>query len=196
MVRPVSLRCTTRTVVITSSQPGQPTTSSALQWVHGPRTVVISISMRMSPLSTRLQWVHGPRTVVIAADVETYYEIYRASMGPRSENRGYSRMWYILVRIHAQASMGPRSENRGYSRCSASSISKRGSFNGSTVREPWLLRAGSADRGPGAEASMGPRSENRGYCAAGFDWTGEFAIALQWVHGPRTVVIKTGAVEP
>ncbi len=61
------------------------------------------------------------------------------------------------------ASMGPRSENRGYQTC------KKGE----------LLKS---------IASMGPRSENRGYEKVGiavrqiYEW-------LQWVHGPRTVVM-------
>ncbi len=37
-----------------------------LQWVHGPRTVVILKARRTSfPKLAKLQWVHGPRTVVI-----------------------------------------------------------------------------------------------------------------------------------
>ena len=60
--------------------------------------------------------------------------------------------------------MGPRSENRGYvDRCRDWSRPATG-FNGSTVREPWLW----------SNRSCAPMACER--------W-------LQWVHGPRTVVM-------
>ena len=60
-----------------------------LQWVHGRRTVVRytdrwSSQRQPSPL----QWVHGRRTVVRRQLPFTHRTIWRASMGPRSENRG------------------------------------------------------------------------------------------------------------
>ena len=35
-----------------------------------------------------LQWVHGPRTVVMESPLASMVAIEAASMGPRSENRG------------------------------------------------------------------------------------------------------------
>ncbi len=157
-------------------------------------------------------------------------------MGPRSENRGYSAQ-PAEARGRTAASMGPRSENRGYLRVPRAGKHRMHCFNGSTVREPWLLTRISAARttrarlqwvhgprtvviyaslthcvpddgasmGPRSEnrgyflgvevevsaapnASMGPRSENRGYSADPL-WPGSTQRKLQWVHGPRTVVI-------
>ena len=39
--------------------------------------------------TAQLQWVHGPRTVVMVAIKTPNERWYTASMGPRSENRGY-----------------------------------------------------------------------------------------------------------
>src|SRR6478672_11314409 len=85
-----------------------------------------------------LQWVHGPITVVMSLDVPLPYPRAVASMGPRSDNRGYGyAVWprggarVKLQWVHGpitvvmspaipssrrarSASMGPRSENRGY----------------------------------------------------------------------------------
>ena len=62
-----------------------------------------------------------------------------ASMGPRSENRGYGQCDCDDGCGYITASMGPRSENRGYFlSSSSSSVAFFGRFNGSTVREPWL----------------------------------------------------------
>ena len=46
------------------------TDKGRLQWVHGPRTVVI-VPEDLIAIRTKkkLQWVHDPRTVVIAANV-------------------------------------------------------------------------------------------------------------------------------
>src|SRR5262245_31899382 len=60
--------------------------------------------------------------------------------------------------------MGPRSEDRGY--------------RDHGDREPLAA----------VVASMGPRSEDRGY-HNGTDSTGSWTMALQWVHGQKTVVI-------
>src|SRR5947209_3073393 len=115
--------------------------------------------------------------------------------------------------IQRYASMGPRSENRGYARgrhgerCPPSSFNgstvrepwlwtasgkprrtRWGRFNGSTVREPWLCRVAGRLAHLRGQASMGPRSENRGY--GGRQFANEFGKwKLQWVHGPRTVVM-------
>ncbi len=208
-----------------------------LQWVHGPRTVVITAPRRMAACGGGLQWVHGPRTVVIRHRQERLRSsTRRASMGPRSENRGYPSpcLEYSLTFRQLQWVHGPRTvviSNLGQSKTAIKS------FNGSTVREPWLspicfdtvYDCKVASMGPRSEnrgyqggqplecqlsasASMGPRSENRGYlhvccrlsclpcCFNGSTvrepwlscWqnTGPmFGDMLQWVHGPRTVVI-------
>ena len=66
-----------------------------------------------------------------------------ASMGPRSENRGYAVDFDLPEASRSQASMGPRSENRGYA----------------GIPVEWMVWLNDP-------ASMGPRSENRGYAAA------------------------------
>ena len=38
----------------------------------------------------------------------------QASMGPRSDNRGYDVIADLQLKVDALASMGPRSDNRGY----------------------------------------------------------------------------------
>ncbi len=123
-----------------------------LQWVHGPRTVVIhAMALANVELHRRLQWVHGPRTVVIAAAERT------SPGGGLGFNGSTVREPWLLNR--------------------ASFVRHRLSgFNGSTVREPWLF---SGERRAGAErlsASMGPRSENRGYfyhsAGMGANWKG------------------------
>ena len=138
-------------------------------------------------------------------------------MGPRSENRGYAHN--ACTPTHpAQASMGPRSENRGYGAGAWATNSRCRSFNGSTVREPWLCEQFVVHETEGATlqwvhgprtvvmtlavpvlnrpvaASMGPRSENRGY-AAMLHAIGIRGRRLQWVHGPRTVVMPTAATK-
>ena len=85
-----------------------------------------------------------------------------ASMGPRSDNRGYGRPAPRAV-VPTAASMGPRSDNRGYvasqvtarSTCAAS-MGPRSDNRGYGLRLAYLVLAGSM-------ASMGPRSDNRGY---------------------------------
>src|SRR5207248_1716366 len=85
-----------------------------LQWVHGPRTVVMwDGRFRGTHADCALQWVHGPRTVVMIVAREVQKALAGPSMGPRSENRGYAR--------------GMQPLKNGFS-----------TFNGSTVREPWL----------------------------------------------------------
>src|SRR5438034_707100 len=111
---------------------------------------------------TELQWVHGRKTVVLLQFERKSINRLNASMGPRSENRGFDgypclvtiaipklqwvhgRKTVVLYRRGSgnrairHASMGPRSENRG--------------FDGETYL---LCRKWGA--------SMGPRSENRGF---------------------------------
>src|SRR5438105_1000213 len=85
----------------------------------------------------RLQWVRGPITAVMAYPGAGAADVHDASMGPRSDNRGYGELLPGLPHWRP-ASMGPRSDNRGY----------EGVFGG-------LLHT--------IKASMGPRSDNRGY---------------------------------
>ena len=108
-----------------------------------------------------LQWVHGPRTVVMKAGGQCTAD--PASMGPRSENRGYARQSTARYGLRTTASMGPRSENRGYA-----------------MALPNLVHR--------CRASMGPRSENRGYAEQLYELHARLE-ELQWVHGPRTVVM-------
>ncbi len=114
-------------------------TDPRLQWVHGPRTVVMQDRQGGSKAGQGLQWVHGPRTVVMRGWERPLVKTWLASMGPRSENRGYGEdslpleinpgglQWVhgprTVVMVggpdvaecsDCDASMGPRSENRGY----------------------------------------------------------------------------------
>src|ERR1035438_7315925 len=84
-------------------------------------------------------------------------------MGPRSEDRGYRAVDATESMVAVSASMGPRSEDRGYRRSKAFLPDQSRSFNGSTVRGPWLSMTTAA-------------------------WA-RLLLLLQWVHGPRTVVI-------
>ena len=58
-----------------------------------------------------------------------------ASMGPRSDNRGYvCRACEQIIQGRSSASMGPRSDNRGYGQGQCSrNLKEKDSFNGSTV---------------------------------------------------------------
>src|ERR1700683_1963261 len=44
--------------------------SAQLQWVHGPRTVVMNDIGSLLVRQVELQWVHGPRTVVMKANAQ------------------------------------------------------------------------------------------------------------------------------
>jgi len=133
-----------------------------LQWVHGPITVVMKARIDSVFLLEKLQWVHGPITVVMDRCLRNRMLRLRASMGPRSDNRGYG---YALPFSNSSlpASMGPRSDNRGYGRFPR----HRGT---SLARLQWV-------HGPITVVMMNtpavftpPKS-------------------LQWVHGPITVVM-------
>ena len=79
-----------------------------LQWVHGQITVVMSPGTTENPDPVMLQWVHGQITVVMGEGRCGADEPHGASMGPRSDNRGYAQAGGVVT-VH------PR-------------------FNGSTVR--------------------------------------------------------------
>ena len=91
-------------------------------------------------------------------------ECFAASMGPRSDNRGYGRRRQRTRTRIEVASMGPRSDNRGYALPGASRLRLE-------------------------HASMGPRSDNRGYANCAASRGRPLAEPLQWVHGPITVVM-------
>ena len=62
----------------------------SLQWVHGLITVVMTAQpCLLDPHRDALQWVHGLITVVMYGDAGSYFDDSGASMGPRSDNRGY-----------------------------------------------------------------------------------------------------------
>src|SRR5437870_5817714 len=61
-----------------------------LQWVNGRITVVMSTLFAMSSGRTPLQWVHGRITVVMIIIQAARQDAWVASMGPRSDNRGYA----------------------------------------------------------------------------------------------------------
>src|SRR5712692_8795696 len=87
-----------------------------LQWVHGPITVVMGSTLVMATCSVSLQWVHGPITVVMGDPLVKFNFGPDASMGPRSDNRGYDLIGRSASNAGSAASMGPRSDNRGYAR--------------------------------------------------------------------------------
>ncbi len=153
-----------RTVVM-SHFPDTKCRNMQLQWVHGPRTVVMYTAVNTSLCAERLQWVHGPRTVVIirgrgwAGQPRALQWVH----GPRTV---VMRSLSLSRRVGSGASMGPRSENRGYAQSQATHCASHTGFNGSTVREPWLWN-GVNGTGDAGWASMGPRSENRGYDISG-----------------------------
>ena len=172
-----------------------PAPAYRLQWVHGPITVVmLPISRRSRLRRYELQWVHGPITVVMAGDaVRVDVGCDRASMGPRSDNRGYGDAPATCSLMASQASMGPRSDNRGYGRDRAGRL--RADRPLQWVHGPITVvmrRPASRSTQRRMSASMGPRSDNRGYadrirrrCAR--------RCRLQWVHGPITVVMRSAA---
>ena len=111
----------------------------------------------------RLQWVHGPRTVVIGSRNCSIGNRARASMGPRSEDRGYRTPDHaegLLVRV---ASMGPRSEDRGYRSRSAKGALSPKPLQWVHSPRTVVIVVVNLDVGPADDASMGPRSEDRGY---------------------------------
>ena len=102
------------TVVMLQQRAMLRTKLAALQWVHGPITVVMRKATGDLVRLDRLQWVHGPITVVMAGFGTVPAEtVVGASMGPRSDNRGYGRAG-MPPSFAIEASMGPRSDNRGY----------------------------------------------------------------------------------
>ena len=64
---------------------------AGLQWVHGRITVVIGEEHMQQLGEQVLQWVHGRITVVMQIQTGPFFFANSASMGPRSDNRGYIR---------------------------------------------------------------------------------------------------------
>ncbi len=186
-----------------------------LQWGHDPKTVDgwlqrpprraarlasmgprsedrgwhSQVLRRFSAASKPLQWGHDPKTVDGAAlGLPEPADAHEASMGPRSEDRGWLKEEQKSLRAERRASMGPRSEDRGWARsllypcCPACGLQwghdpktvdgnlsalpanvGRAGFNGATIRRPWMARARSPRVRSALQASMGPRSEDRGW---------------------------------
>ncbi len=136
------------------------TYTAELQWVHGPRTVVMCLGLFDVIVRALLQWVHGPRTVVMKPQSSLVVHSREASMGPRSENRGYvmsdwtefvdrwlqwvhgprtvviCHTWHDAVTVcQLQWVHGPRTVVMGWW---FPGVPAWTGFNGSTVREPWL----------------------------------------------------------
>src|SRR5438128_4557498 len=65
------------------------TTAKALQWVRGPITAVMTLSPACPASAATLQWVRGPITAVMRSRRGKRGCCCGASMGPRSDNRGY-----------------------------------------------------------------------------------------------------------
>src|SRR5438105_2886281 len=80
-----------------------------------------------------LQWVRGPMTAVMCLHASALSRARRASMGPRSDDRGYGDLRRNREAARA-ASMGPRSDDRGYAPARWSRMHRRRGFNGSAVR--------------------------------------------------------------
>ncbi len=147
---------------------------------------------RVAGLVVELQWVHGPRTVVIGSGAGAGRAAASASMGPRSENRGYpgngacDAGWQEMLQwVH-----GPRTVVIwGWIRPTSCRHGHR--FNGSTVREPWLSRSGYAATAVAADTLQWVHGPRTVVIRGEFPKPVNFPRAsLQWVHGPRTVVIS------
>ena len=84
--------------------------------------------------SSALQWVHGQITVVMRIGQQFVTQTFLASMGPRSDNRGYVReaVFQMLTPaqlqwVHGQITVVMDRDLRKY-------LSPEPSFNGSSVR--------------------------------------------------------------
>ena len=107
--------------------------AAGLQWVHGLITVVMVVTAHCTGNPFKLQWVHGLITVVMIPIGGLYNLAHRASMGPRSDNRGYGPAKRPGTPATSAASMGPRSDNRGYAPLHPPKFWQSMRFNGSTV---------------------------------------------------------------
>ncbi len=111
-----------------------PGRGAALQWVRGPITAVMNDDLGILGTVPVLQWVRGPITAVMATDRKGKSEAAAASMGPRSDNRGYgsNRRANSHIQIALQWVRGPITavmrEGRDYG------VIPGTGFNGSAVR--------------------------------------------------------------
>src|SRR5262249_14047060 len=132
-------------------------------WVHRPRTVVMECKFLRILSIKSLQWVHRPRTVVMLIGEGVVGHRRVASMGPPSENGGYAGEVH-LWNSSATGFNGSTVRERWSCVLVGRDQVPRSCFNGSTVRERWLCH------------------ERR--------WSFMSVNTLQWVHRPRTVVMK------
>ena len=71
--------------------------AQGLQWVRGLITAVIVPAPAEGAESRTLQWVRGLITAVIVSVAEALKMRGQvASMGPRSDNRGYFQEWFLI----------------------------------------------------------------------------------------------------
>src|ERR1043165_1505096 len=86
-----------------------------------------------------------------------------------------------------RASMGPRSDNRGYAGSRLGIPHREESLQWVHGQITVVMERRRELPGPRLVASMGPRSDNRGYVPLNISWA--LLRMLQWVHGQITVVM-------
>ncbi len=120
-----------------------------LQWGHDPKTVDGGPSLLVRSMRRWLQWGHDPKTVDGTGSRPTGRCAIACFNGATIR-----RPWMAAPRRGAPrrspaASMGPRSEDRGWveevSRTHQSSFS----FNGATIRRPWMVEKIAGGKGIG-----------------------------------------------
>src|SRR5437868_11554101 len=109
-----------------------------------------------------LQWVRGRITAVMSDTAKGRGGRHVASMGPRSDNRGYGPNYGSNDTL-LDASMGPRSDNRGYGERAAVGHLVPVQLQWVRGRITAVMRTAKAQSEAIHVASMGPRSDNRGY---------------------------------
>ena len=110
----------------------QETRIMKLQWGRGHVTAESLRCEYGSPSMTWLQWGRGHVTAESSERLERRPDGGRASMGPRSRDRGIVPV-PVPSEGHAPASMGPRSRDRGILAHAACSLWPALSFNGAAV---------------------------------------------------------------
>ena len=86
--------------------------AAALQWGRAPKNAEMQARFLEAGGFVELQWGRAPKNAEIIDPVELGPRRGRASMGPRSEERGNPDE-HCGAAVPGQASMGPRSEERG-----------------------------------------------------------------------------------
>ena len=137
--------------------------SARLQWGRGPETAE-SADRALGAVAAvdALQWGRGPETAERRDGVAKRRSDRRASMGPRSGDRGelISAGCAMPRRSWLQWGRGPEtaeSAMRAPMRCA-----RHRGFNGAAVRRPRRVAQSSHERLQRSTASMGPRSGDRG----------------------------------